>query len=251
MKTIIEMKKVSKVYDLGDVAVNALRGIDIEIKRGEFVAVMGASGSGKSTLMNIIGCLDQPTTGDYYLDGVNINDLSSNELADIRNQKIGFVFQVFNLLPRTSALENVELPLLYDRSGLVKDPRKGATWALNRVGLGDRISHEPHQLSGGQRQRVAIARALVNQPEIILADEPTGNIDTRASIDLLSVFQKLNDQGNTIVLVTHEKDIAEYAKRIINLRDGYIVNKKIVKKRRSALDDLENWQDEEEKVQVD
>jgi putative ABC transport system ATP-binding protein len=208
---------------VGDLVVHALQRIDINITQGEFVAIMGASGSGKSTLMNIIGCLDSPTSGEYILDKMNINSLTKDEYADIRNQKIGFVFQGFNLLPRTTALENVELPLLYDRKERIKNPRQQAIKALESVGLAERINHVPNQLSGGQQQRVAIARALVNNPAIILADEPTGNLDSRTSIDVMSVLQKLNQQGKTIILVTHEPDIAQFAKRSIKLRDGKII----------------------------
>jgi putative ABC transport system ATP-binding protein len=248
MNTVIKMEKVKKFYNVGDVVVKALQGIDLTFKSGEFIAIMGASGSGKSTLMNIIGCLDQPTSGDYYFEGMNINALSRNEYADIRNQKIGFVFQVFNLLPRTSALENVELPLFYDRTGRINSPKKRATEALSRVGLGDRIGHKPNQLSGGERQRVAIARALVNQPSIVLADEPTGNLDSLTSIDVMTVFQDLNEQGITIVLVTHEPDIAQYAKRIVTLRDGLIIQDKTVEKRRNALRDLQKLRREKKEI---
>lgn len=234
MNTVIETRGITKTYQMGDVAVHALRGIDLTVESGEFLAIMGASGSGKSTLMNVLGCLDQPTSGDYYLDGTDVHELTRDEYADIRNQKIGFVFQVFNLLPRTSALENVELPLVYDRTGRIKNPNQQAIEALERVGLGDRSDHEPNQLSGGERQRVAIARALVNQPAIILADEPTGNLDSRTSVEVLSVFRKLNDQGITVVLVTHERDIAEYAKRIVEMRDGVIVQERHVEDRRDT-----------------
>ncbi len=235
MQTVIRTKQIVKTYQMGKIAVRALRGIDLEIERGEFVAIMGASGSGKSTLMNIFGCLDTPTAGDYFLEGKNVNRLSKNQYADIRNQKIGFVFQGFNLLPRTSALENVELPLLYDRTGRIKDPKNAAIRALNRVGLGDRVDHEPNQLSGGEQQRVAIARALANQPTIILADEPTGNLDTRTSVEILTVFQELNEQGITVLVVTHEKDISRYAKRVVQLRDGRVVSGAAVGGRRSPL----------------
>ena len=234
MNTVIETRGITKTYQMGDVAVHALRGVDLTVRSGEFLAIMGASGSGKSTLMNVLGCLDQPTSGDYYLDGIDIHELSRDQYADIRNQKIGFVFQVFNLLPRTSALENVELPLVYDRTGRIKNPKKQAMEALERVGLGDRSDHEPNQLSGGEQQRVAIARALVNQPAILLADEPTGNLDSRTSIEVLSVFQELNNQGITVVLVTHERDIAEYAKRVVQMRDGVIVQERHVEDRRDA-----------------
>jgi putative ABC transport system ATP-binding protein len=226
---------------MGQVAVHALRGIDLAIEDGEMLAIMGSSGSGKSTLMNILGCLDQATSGDYFLQGVPMNALSKNEYADIRNQKIGFVFQVYNLLPRTSALENVELPLFYDRTGRIEAPRKAAVEALERVGLGFRLDHVPSQLSGGEQQRVAIARALVNRPAIILADEPTGNLDTRTSIDVMSLFQELNDQGITVILVTHEPDIALYAKRIVEIRDGIVRRDVAVEHRRDAGKDFRKY----------
>jgi len=220
---VIETRKLEKVYSSGEeVQVHALRGVDLRIVAGEFVAIMGASGSGKSTLMNILGCLDLPTGGEYLLDGVHVNKLSKNQLADIRNEKIGFVFQGFNLLSRTSAIENVELPLLYNRTRNLGDPTTLAREALERVGLGKRLDHQPSQLSGGQQQRVAIARALVNQPALILADEPTGNLDSRTSIEVMGLFRELNDQGITVVLVTHEPDIAGFTKRIIEVRDGMI-----------------------------
>ncbi len=241
----IDLQNITKVYDMGgDVEVHALRGVNLQIKKGEFVAIMGASGSGKSTLMNMIGCLDSPTRGDYYLDGVYVNTLDKHELADIRNKKIGFVFQGFNLIPRTTALENVELPLLYNRTERIKDPKKLAVEALIRVGLKDRMDHEPNRLSGGQQQRVTIARALVNQPSIILADEPTGNLDSVTSIEVMSVFQELNQEGITIILVTHEHDIADYAKRIIMLRDGHIIKDEPITNVRSAKDDLAALQNE-------
>jgi putative ABC transport system ATP-binding protein len=238
MQTVIETRGLTKTYQMGDVAVHALRDIDLTVNSGEFLAIMGASGSGKSTLMNLIGCLDEPTSGDYFLDGNHVNAMNKTEYADIRNQKIGFVFQGFNLLPRTTALENVELPLMYDRTRRIKDPKKAAIEALERVRLGDRMDHEPNQLSGGQQQRVAIARALVNQPAIILADEPTGNLDSRTSIDVISVFQELNDQGITVILVTHEHDLAIYSKRIVEMRDGLILHDRIVENRRNAKSDL-------------
>jgi len=219
----ITLRDIRKVYKMGDVKVHALRGVSLNIQHGDFVAIMGSSGSGKSTLMNILGCLDYSSEGEYYLDDVHVNSLNKRKLADIRNQKIGFVFQVFNLLPRTSALENVELPLLYDRRHRIKHPKKRAVEALEQVGLGDRLKHETNQLSGGQQQRVAIARALVNNPTIILADEPTGNLDSTTSLEIISLFQTLNEQGITIILVTHEHDIALYAKRIVELRDGVII----------------------------
>lgn len=226
MTPVIKISKLTKTYQVGDVTVEALREISFSADKGEFLAIMGASGSGKSTLMNLIGCLDQPTSGDYYLEGNNINSLTRNEYAAIRNQKIGFVFQGFNLLPRTTALENVELPLFYDRTNHDRDISRRAIEALDRVGLADRIDHDPNQLSGGEQQRVAIARALVNNPSIILADEPTGNLDSKTSIDVLSVFRELNNQGITILLVTHEAHLAEYARRIIEMRDGLIISDK-------------------------
>ncbi len=222
MDNVIQVEQLVKTYVSGTNEVHALRGIDLAVAPGEFVAIMGTSGSGKSTLMNILGCLDTPTGGAYILDGVRVDGLDRNALADIRNQKIGFVFQGFNLLPRTSALENVELPMLYDRSGRKRDTRALATAALERVGLGQRLDHQPSELSGGQQQRVAIARALVTSPSLILADEPTGNLDSETSVDVMRLFQELNEQGITIVLVTHEHDIAVYAKRIIEVRDGRI-----------------------------
>ncbi|MGD9899766.1 MAG: ABC transporter ATP-binding protein [Calditrichaceae bacterium] len=242
MNIVIQTKNLTKTFTMGDVKVHALRGVDLKVEEGEFIAIMGSSGSGKSTLMNLIGCLDVSTAGEYYLDGKLVNVMSKNEYADIRNQKIGFVFQGFNLLARTNALENVELPLFYDRTRRIRDPKKAALDALARVGLSDRVYHEPNQLSGGQQQRVAIARALVNRPAIVLADEPTGNLDTRTSIDVISVFQELNDQGITILLVTHEADIALYAKRIVQLRDGKILDDVKVEKRRNAKADIGNYQ---------
>ncbi len=238
MPSVIETADLSRIYRVGDIAVPALQGVNIRIDAGEFVAIMGASGSGKSTLMNLLGCLDTPTGGSYLLDGRDVTRLSRNEAARIRNEKLGFVFQGFNLLPRTSALENVELPLFYDRSHRIADSRKAAAEALLKVGLGDRMDHEPNQLSGGQQQRVAIARALVNQPAIVLADEPTGNLDTRTSVEILALFQTLNDSGITILLVTHEQEIAVYARRIIELRDGRLRRDDIVPNRRDARVDL-------------
>ena len=222
--SLLQVKGLGKVYNtkLGMRQCVALKNISFEIIEGEFVAIMGASGSGKSTFMNILGCLDYSSEGDYYLDNVHVNALNKRQLADIRNQKIGFVFQGFNLLPRTSAVENVELPLLYDRRHHVKNPYKKAIESLRRVGLGERLDHEPSQLSGGQQQRVAIARALVSDPAIILADEPTGNLDTQTSTEVMALFQELNNQGITILLVTHEPDIAQYTKRIVELRDGVL-----------------------------
>ena len=238
MLTVIEVRQLSKTYQVGDIEVHALRKVDFAVAAGEFTAIMGASGSGKSTLMNMLGCLDQPTGGEYLLDGVNVSTLTSDERADIRNQKIGFVFQGFNLLPRTTALENVELPLIYDRHQRIKNPQSAAKEALERVGLGDRMHHIPTQLSGGQQQRVAIARALVNQPSILLADEPTGNLDSKTSMEIFSLFQQLNDEGLTIVMVTHERDFATYAKRILQMRDGVLHKDTLIKKRRNAAEDL-------------
>ncbi|MCK5650590.1 MAG: ABC transporter ATP-binding protein [Gemmatimonadetes bacterium] len=235
---MIETEGLTKVYTMGKTEVHALRGADLTVEEGEMIAVMGASGSGKSTLMNIIGCLDTPSGGAYHLDGLRVDGLSRNQLADIRNRKIGFVFQGFNLLARTSALDNVELPLLYDRSGRKLDSRRMAEEALERVGLGDRMDHEPSELSGGQQQRVAIARALVTHPAIILADEPTGNLDSRTSVEVMELFQELNEQGITILLVTHEPELAAYAKRTIELRDGLIIRDTPMLDRRNAAVDL-------------
>jgi putative ABC transport system ATP-binding protein len=238
--SLISLDHIHKVYRMGDVDIHALHGISLEISRGEFVAIMGTSGSGKSTTMNILGCLDKPTKGQYFLDGQDVSKLSKDQLADIRNRKIGFVFQGFNLLSRTSAIENVELPMLYLG---IKNPErtKRAKEALELVGLGQRLHNMPNQLSGGQQQRVAIARALVTQPSIILADEPTGNLDSRTSIEVMEVFQFLNrERGITIALVTHEADIAEYAKRTVVFKDGRIKRDQPVKNRRLATEELAN-----------
>src|SRR5919107_3254499 len=235
---VIQIEGVRKTYKMGDNEVHALRGVDLVAERGEMIAVMGASGSGKSTLMNVLGCLDTPTAGSYWLDGIRVDGLSRNQLADLRNQKLGFVFQGFNLLARTSALDNVELPLLYDRTGRRRDTRRLAAAALERVGLAGRLEHQPSELSGGQQQRVAIARALVTQPMLLLADEPTGNLDTRTSIEVMALFQELNQQGITILLVTHEPDIAQYVRRVVQVRDGHIVRDRPVTQPRRALDDL-------------
>lgn len=242
---VIAIDGISKVYATGKTEVHALRGVDLTVERGEMIAIMGASGSGKSTLMNILGCLDYATAGTYHLDGSRIDGASGNRLADIRNQKIGFVFQGFNLLARTTALDNVELPLLYDRSGRKLNTRELAAEALERVGLGDRIDHEPSELSGGQQQRVAIARALVTRPSILLADEPTGNLDSRTSVDVLALFQELNSQGITILVVTHEPDIATYARRIVELRDGLIIRDEPAYERHAARLDLQHFEEVE------
>lgn len=238
MNTVIETQKLTRTFQVGEIAVHALRGVDLTIRQGDFVAIMGSSGSGKSTFMNLIGCLDTPTAGIYLLDGERVDGLSKNQRATIRNRKIGFVFQGFNLLSRTSALENVELPLFYNRSNHVNGHRQAAMAALTRVGLGDRLDHTPSQLSGGQQQRVTIARALVNKPAIVLADEPTGNLDSCTSIEIMALFQELNAEGVTIVIVTHEKDVAQYAKRIVELRDGRIVRDESVINRRDARADF-------------
>jgi putative ABC transport system ATP-binding protein len=224
MDSLINIEKITKTYQMGDVSVNALRGVDLHINKGEFVAIMGMSGSGKSTLMNIIGCLDRPSSGSYSILSKEISKLSRNELADIRNAHIGFVFQNFSLLSRTTALENVELPMYYHRSKAKVDVHKLATDALTRVGLGDRMHHLPNQLSGGQQQRVAIARAIVNDPPLILADEPTGALDTKTSCEVMELFTSLYNAGKTIILVTHELEIAQYAKRLITMRDGSVVS---------------------------
>lgn len=221
MANIIDMRQITKNYYLGDNIVQALRGIDFQVEPGEFVAIMGPSGSGKSTLMNLIGCLDTPTSGEYFLDGVDVSKMSDDELAAIRNKKIGFIFQTFNLLPRADALHNVELPLIY--AGVPANIRKQrALDMLNQVGLGDRIHHKPNELSGGQRQRIAIARALINHPSLILADEPTGNLDSKTGEEIMQLLEKLHTAGNTIILVTHEDFIAAYAKRVVHLFDGKI-----------------------------
>jgi putative ABC transport system ATP-binding protein len=239
MSVLIQLDNAHKIYRTGDVEVHAVRGVSLQVNQGEFMAIMGASGSGKSTLMNLIGCLDRLSNGGYRLDGVDVSNLSRNVLAEIRNQKIGFVFQNFNLLARTSALENIELPMLYHPNGVSsREQRKRAVQALQLVGLSDRASHYPSQLSGGQQQRVAIARALVNQPPLLLADEPTGNLDSQTSIEIMGVFQKLNEQGITLVMVTHELDIARYAKRNVIMRDGHIVRDELVQNRLNAEEEL-------------
>jgi putative ABC transport system ATP-binding protein len=234
--TVVKLIEVEKTYRTGEMEVRAVRGVSLEIRRGEFVALMGASGSGKSTLMNILGCLDRPSAGRYMLDGADVSELERDQLADIRNRQLGFVFQNFNLLPRTSARENVELPLLYGDHRLTNAQlREKADRVLVSVGLEGREEHHPSQLSGGQQQRVAIARALVNDPEVVLADEPTGNLDSRTSIEIMGIFQQLNDRGITIIMVTHEQDIAAYARRNVVMRDGLILNDFRVARRLDAV----------------
>src|SRR5438132_7176891 len=238
---VVKLLDVHKTYRTGEMEVHAVRGVSLEIQRGEFVALMGASGSGKSTLMNILGCLDRPTAGRYVLDESDVSALNRDQLADIRNSKIGFVFQGFNLLPRTSARENVELPLLYGGHHLTSAQlREKADAVLASVGLQGREDHHPSQLSGGQQQRVAIARALINDPEVLLADEPTGNLDSRTSVEIMGVFQQLNNRGITIVMVTHEADIAAYGRRNVVLRDGLVLNDFAVAERRNASVELRN-----------
>ncbi len=232
---VIAVEGLVKTYKMGDLVVQALRGVSFTIQRGELVSIMGPSGSGKSTLMNTLGCLDKPTSGTYRIDGIDVSRMSDNQLADVRNKKIGFVFQSFNLLPKLTALENVELPMLY---GGTKDRRKRAVAALTSVGLGDRVHHKPKELSGGQQQRVAIARALGTSPAIILADEPTGNLDSKSSVEVMAIFQRLNrEQGITIIFVTHEPDIAEHTRRILRVRDGYLAGDEVVEHQRQAKPD--------------
>jgi len=251
MTAVVKLENFSKTYYTGEVEVHAVKGVSLEIQPGEFVAIMGASGSGKSTMMNTIGCLDRPTGGRYLLDGVDVGELNRDELADLRNEKIGFVFQGFNLLSRTSALENVELPLLYSRSSVRgRDHEELAFKALELVGLADRADHHPSQLSGGQQQRVAIARALVNQPALLLADEPTGNLDTHTSIDIMSIFQDLNRRGMTIAMVTHELDIARYTLRTVVMRDGRVVLDEPVRERLDAAEELQKLKQEQKAVEL-
>jgi putative ABC transport system ATP-binding protein len=235
MPSVVKIEELHKIYESGEIPVHAVRGVSLEIQPKEFVALMGASGSGKSTLMNMLGCLDRPTRGRYLLDGIDVAQLDKNELADIRNKKLGFVFQGFNLLARTTALENVELPCLYGKERMSsKKMRERAMHCLDIVGLSKRADHMPNQLSGGQQQRVAIARALVNEPQLLLADEPTGNLDSKTSIEVMGVFQKLNEQGITIVMVTHELDVAHYCKRYLILRDGVVVRDEATENRSIA-----------------
>jgi putative ABC transport system ATP-binding protein len=251
MNPVIKLDDLHKTYHTGEVEVKAVRGVTLEIMPGEFVALMGPSGSGKSTLMNTLGCLDRPTSGRYLLDGIEVSQLNRDQRADIRNQKIGFVFQGFNLLARTSALENTELPMLYQRERLgTVQRRERALAALETVGLGPRADHHPSQLSGGQQQRVAIARSLVNRPALILADEPTGNLDSQTSIEIMGVFQKLNAQGITLIMVTHELDIARYCKRNIILRDGKIISDTTVTNRLDAEQELRKLRAAQEAVHL-
>jgi putative ABC transport system ATP-binding protein len=246
MKPVVRLDNIHKTYNSGDVEVHAVRGVSATIQTGEFVALMGASGSGKSTLMNLLGCLDRPSKGTYHLDDVDISGLDRDQLADIRNKKLGFVFQGFNLLSRTTALENTELPMLYGKRNLSRYAMKErAMHCLDIVGLSKRADHFPSQLSGGQQQRAAIARALVNEPQVLLADEPTGNLDTKTSVEVMGVFQKLNSQGITIIMVTHELDIAHYCKRNLVLRDGLIVSDIQIKDRLIAEDEIKRIKEQE------
>jgi putative ABC transport system ATP-binding protein len=249
MDPVVRIRDIRKTYHTGEIEVHAVRGVSLDIQTGEFVALMGSSGSGKSTLMNLFGCLDRPTSGTFHLDGVDVSGLERNERADIRNKKIGFVFQGFNLLPRTTALENVELPMLYAHKRIrSRDMRDRAMRALEIVGLAERADHTPSQLSGGQQQRVAIARALVNEPKILLADEPTGNLDSRTSVEVMGVFQELNDRGITIVMVTHELDIAHYCRRNVILKDGLVQSDVPVTRRLLAADELAKLKEAEATV---
>jgi putative ABC transport system ATP-binding protein len=249
-KIVIETKELTKTYKVGEMDVCALKSVNLKIYEGEFVAIMGASGSGKSTFMNLIGCLDQPTSGEYFLDGALTGKLNKNEYAEIRNQKIGFVFQGFNLLSRTTAIENVEMPLMYDRKHRILDPKKKAIEVLTRIGLAERMDHFPNQLSGGQQQRVAIARALVNEPSLILADEPTGNLDSRTSVEVFGLFQQLNTEGITIVLVTHEREYANFAKRIVELKDGKIIKDYIIDKPLNAEEEMKKINESDAKHEI-
>ena len=248
---VIQLRELVRTYKTGEVEVKAVRGVTLDIYRGEFVAIMGSSGSGKSTLMNTIGCLDQPTAGTYLLDGVTVANLDRKQLAKLRNKKLGFVFQSFNLLARTSAQENVELPLFYSHPLVtLGDRHNRSVQALEKVGLGDRRDHFSSQLSGGQQQRVAIARALVSRPEVLLADEPTGNLDTRTSIEIMGLFQELNESGITIVMVTHELDIAAYCKRMVVMRDGQVISDTVNENRRVARDEIAVLNQAEEKAKL-
>jgi len=245
---IIDIKHVTKIYKIGSIKVNALNGIDLEVSRGEFLSIMGPSGSGKSTLMNILGCLDIPTSGSYLLEDFDISKLNDNQLAEIRNKKVGFVFQTFNLLPRTNIVGNVELPLIYSKGKLLKSRREVINDVIDSVGLTEWIKHRPSELSGGQRQRVALARALVNDPTIILADEPTGNLDSRTGEEIMAIFQELNRQGKTILFVTHEIDLAKHAGRIIYLKDGIITGEEKIKNPVDALKKLKDMPKLEDKI---
>lgn len=249
-KTLLKVRDVTKVYTMGEVQVHALRGIDLEVNEGEFVAIMGASGSGKTTFMNLVGCLDKPSSGSYELDGINVHEMDDQQITKVRNQKIGYVFQSFYLLPRTTALENVELPLLYSNSVPAKERHSRAMNALETVGLAERARHYPNQLSGGQQQRVALARAIVNDPVFLLADEPTGNLDTRTSVEVMELFQKLHDEGKTVLLITHESHISSYAERIITFRDGHVISDKQNPQPRKASEDLKTMPrlDEDEEL---
>jgi putative ABC transport system ATP-binding protein len=251
MTPVIELRNIERTYSTGEVEVRAVRGVSLTVQAGEFVAIMGASGSGKSTMMNTLGCLDRPTGGSYLLDGIDVSHLDRDELADIRNRKIGFVFQGFNLLSRTSAIENVELPMLYCHKRLTaRQLREKAVAALEIVGLAERAGHYPNQLSGGQQQRVAIARALCNEPSLLLADEPTGNLDSQTSIEIMGVFQKLNEQGITIIMVTHELDIARYTNRSVVMRDGVVVGDSPVRARLFATEELRRLGEAHQAVQL-
>ncbi len=245
---VIDMKKITKVYRIGDIKVNALRGADLAIRKGEFVAIMGPSGSGKSTLMNIIGALDIPTSGSYLLEGIDISRLNDNQLAEIRNKKIGFVFQTFNLLSKSNVMGNIELPLIYSRKNPKKSRRKLVSDVIESIGLTEWTRHRPNELSGGQRQRVAIGRALVNDPAVILADEPTGNLDSRTGEEILAIFQDLNKQGKTILFVTHELELAKHAQKIIYLRDGMVINEEKIEDPIDAREMLKNMPKLEDKI---
>lgn len=250
-KALITINDIGRKYVIGTEVIHALKSVTLSIEKGEFVALMGPSGSGKSTLMNILGCLDTPTKGDYILNGINVSQMTDNELAEVRNKEIGFVFQTFNLLPRSTSLDNVALPLIYAGAGK-KERDQRATIALENVGLGNRITHKPNELSGGQRQRVAVARALINNPSIILADEPTGNLDTKTSIEIMGLLEEIHSKGNTIILVTHEEDIAQHAHRIVRMRDGLIekdFKNEDIKTVSPRISNLENQDDDFESIQ--